>query len=90
MPEIDNLLASLAREPVSPALDGMDARVLARIGERPSPGGAGFGMAAVIAAVLIGIVGGGVPAVTAQARPSLAPLGPSAALTPAALLTGVR
>lgn len=88
MDDIDSALARLADAPVPPALEGLEARVLARISTRPQVRGAGIGIGVVtIAALAIGMAGAGVPA-TASAVAPLAPLGGSSALAPSTLLSG--
>ena len=88
MDDLDGALARLAGAPVPVALDGMEARVFARIGARQSARGAGVGIGAVtIAALVIGMVGGGVPA-TASGVSRLAPLGGTSTLAPSTLLAG--
>lgn len=88
MDDIDSALARLAGAPVPAALDGLEARVLARIGTRPMAREAGIGIGVVtIAALAIGVAGAGVPA-TASAVSPLAPLGGSSALAPSTLLAG--
>ena len=88
MDDLDGALARLAGAPGPLALDGIEARVLARIGARPTARGAGIGIGTVaIAALAIGMVGGGVPA-TARSVPSLALLGGASMLAPSTLLAG--
>lgn len=87
MNEIDEALARLARAPVPSALDGLEARVLARITTpRAAQAGMGVGLVA-IAALAIGMVGAGVPA-SPGATASLSPLGMSSPLAPSTLLAG--
>ena len=86
MDDLDRALAKLAGTPAPAALDDMSARVLARIGARPTTHAAGLGIGAVaLAAWVIGMAGAGVPA-TASAGASLAPLGGVSPLAPSTLL----
>lgn len=87
MDDLDRALARLAGAPVPAALDGIETRVLARIGARPTARGAGIGIGVVmIAALAMGMAGAGEPA---SARgPSLAPLGGASPLAPSTLLIG--
>lgn len=69
MDELDRALARLAGAPAPAALDGIETRVLARIGSRPVVRQAGIGLGVVTAAALaIGIVGAELPA---AARPTV-------------------
>lgn len=86
MDDLDRALARLADAPLPPALDAVEARVLARIEARPAPRHSGIGLAAVtLAALAIGIVGADLPAAASPAA-SLAPLGGDLALAPSTLL----
>lgn len=85
MDEIDAALSRLAQAPVPPALDGLEARVFARISAAPpSRTGLGVGVIAV-AALAIGMAGAGIPAAAGTAAP-LSPLGPGSPLAPSTLL----
>lgn len=87
MHELDRALARLAGAPVPAELDGIEARVLARIGARPTVRGAGIGLGVVtITALAMGMASAGVPA--AAREPSLAPLGAASPLAPSTLLMG--
>jgi hypothetical protein len=86
MEDLDRALARLADAPAPAALDDIDARVLARIGARPSTRAAGLGIGAVaVAALVIGMAGAGLP-VSARAGATLAPLGGVSPLAPSTLL----
>lgn len=86
MNDLETMLAKVARAPL-PALDGIDAAVLARIAARPDASTrTGLGAMTVLVALGIGIAGAGVP--TAQAVSPLAALGPAATLAPSTLLVG--
>lgn len=89
MSDLDRALARLAGAPAPAALDGIEARVLARIASRPAvrQAGLGVGAAITIAALAIGMIGADLPA-TASPTPSLAPLGGDSPLAPSALLAG--
>ncbi len=89
MDDLDRALARLAGAPAPAALDELEARVLARIGTRPTVVRAkfGIGFATTIAALAIGVVGAGMPAAAGQAA-SLGPLGGSSPLAPSTLLIG--
>ncbi len=88
MDDLDAMLMRLAQAPVPASLDGIEARVLARIGARPAVRvGMGVGAMTIAAALVIGVVGAGVPAKSASAA-SLSPLGPVSPLAPSTLLLG--
>ena len=88
MDDIDEALTRLARAPV-PALDGIEARVLAQIGmPRASRGGFGVG-AITVAALAIGMIGSGFPASPSTAAP-LSPFGANSPLAPSTLLAGAQ
>ncbi len=89
MDDLDRALARLADAPVPVALDGIETRVLARIGAQSTAryAGAGFGAVAVVA-LMIGMVGAELPATASPAAASLTPLGGTSALAPSTLLTG--
>lgn len=86
MDDLDRTLARLAEAPAPPALDVVEARVLARIGAPPSARTGALGLAAVtLAGLAIGLVGADFPAAASPA-PSFSPLGGSMALAPSTLL----
>lgn len=88
MDDLDRTLTRLASAPVPAALDGIEARILARIGARPVVRLTGLGVGMVTAAALaIGMVGAELTA-TASPAVSLAPLGGTSPLAPSALLVG--
>lgn len=90
MDDLDRALARLAGAPTPTALDGIETRVLARIGTRPvvRQTGIGIGIGVVtVAALAIGMIGAELPA-TAGPAVSLAPLGGASPLAPSALLIG--
>lgn len=89
MDNLDAMLTKLAQAPVPASLDGIEARVLARIGARPvARASAGVGTVTIAVALVMGIVGAGVPAREAGAVTSLSPLGPRSPLAPSTLLAG--
>lgn len=88
MDDLDAMLMRLAQAPVPASLDGIEARVLSRIAARPAVRvGMGFGAMTIAAALVMGMVGAGVPAKPASAA-SLSPLGPVSPLAPSTLLLG--
>ena len=89
MDDLDALLARLAHAPLPPALDNLEARVLARIAAQPAVRSEfGFGAVAIGAAMTMGVAGAGVPAAPVFAVSTLAPLGPNSPLAPSVLLMG--
>lgn len=90
MSDLDAMLTRLAQAPVPTSLEGMEARVLARIAARPVASAAGIGVGAmtIAAALAMGIVGAGVPARHAEVMSPLSPLGPVSPLAPSTLLVG--
>lgn len=89
MDDIDEALTRLARAPVPAALDGLEARVLARIAT-PRASRVGIGMGAItIGALAIGVIGAGVPASPSAATP-LSPFGANSPFAPSTLLAGAR
>jgi hypothetical protein len=88
MDDLDAVLMRLAQAPVPASLDGIEARVLARIAARPAVRvGMGIGAMTIAAALVMGMVGAGVPAKQASAA-SLSPLRPVSPLAPSTLLLG--
>ena len=87
MDDVDRALVRLADVPASTALDDMEARVLARISAGSAPRTGLHVGAVIVAALAIGVAGGGVPA-TASAPASLSPLTGDSPLAPSTLLTG--
>ena len=89
MNDLDRALTRLADAPLPVALDGLDARVLARVGTGASArrAGLGFGVVITAAALAVGVIGAGVPA-AARPTASLAPLGGGSPLAPSTLLLG--
>ena len=86
MNDLDEMLTKLAMAPVPADLDGMEVRVLARIAARPLAHiGMGVGAMTIATALVMGIVGAGVPARQANA---MSPLGPVSPLSPSTLLLG--
>ncbi|MBI0476949.1 hypothetical protein D9601_16470 [Sphingomonas sp. MA1305] len=89
MDDLDAVLTRLARAPVPASLDGIEARVLARIAARPAArAGMGLGAMTIAVALGMGILGAGVPAKEASAASTLSPLGPVSPLAPSTLLVG--
>jgi hypothetical protein len=89
MDDLDAALARLAHAPLPPALDNLEARVLARIAAQPAVrAGFGFGAATIGAAMIMGVVGASLPAAPAYAVSTLTPFGPSSPLAPSTLLLG--
>ena len=87
MDDLDRALARMADLPAPTALDDMEARVLARISAGPAPRTGLHVGAVVIAALAIGMAGGGVPATATEAA-SLSPLTGDLPLSPSTLLAG--
>lgn len=88
MDDIDRALARLACAPVPAGLDGLEARVLARIGTRPIARQTGLGVGVIAgAALVIGMVGASLPS-TASAVAPLSPLSGNSPLAPSTLLAG--
>jgi hypothetical protein len=89
MNDLDAMLTKLAMAPVPDDLDGMEAKVLARIAARPLARiGMGVGAMTIATALVMGIVGAGVPTRQASAMSPLSPLGPMSPLSPSTLLLG--
>ena len=89
MNDLDEMLTKLAMAPVPADLDGIEARVLARIAARPRARiGMGVGAMTIGIALVMGIVGAGVPIRQASALSPLSPLGPVSPLSPSTLLVG--
>lgn len=89
MDDIDEALTRLARAPVPAALDGLEARVLARIAT-PRSSRAGIGIGAItLSALAIGMIGAGFPASPSTAA-SLSPFGANSPFAPSTLLAGAR
>jgi hypothetical protein len=89
MDDLDEVLLRLAREPVPASLNGIEARVLARIAARPAVrAGMGVGAMTIAAALVMGIFGAGFPAREAHTVSALSPLGPVSPLAPSTLLIG--
>lgn len=87
MDDLDALLTRLAQAPVPTSLDGMEARIFARIAARPARARIGIGSAAIAVALGMGVVGAGVPARETSVSP-LSLLGPVSTLAPSTLLGG--
>ena len=88
MDDLDKALARLADAPAPAALNGIEARVLARIGTRPVVRQAGLGLGVVmVAGLAMGVIGAELPA-SASPAVSLAPLGGASPLAPSSLLIG--
>lgn len=88
MDELDAVLMRLAQAPVPSGLEGIEAQVMARIASQPAVRvGAGIGAMTIAAALIMGMVGAGMPAKQASAA-SLSPLGPVSPLAPSTLLLG--
>ena len=87
MDHIDRALARLADLPAPTTLDDMEARVLARISAGPAPRTGLHVGAVIVAALAIGVAGGGVPA-TATKAASLSPVTGGSPLAPSTLLAG--
>lgn len=87
MNDIDEALRMLAR---APAPAGLEERVLARIAAQPAPRtGLVSGALTMAAALVMGMIGAGLPGHSAAAMSPLAPLGPNSPLAPSTLLAGV-
>ena len=89
MDDVDRALARLANVPVPTALDGVEARVFARISAGPASRTGLHVGAVIVAALAIGLIGGGVPA-TAREPVLLSPLIGGSPFAPSTLLTGTR
>ncbi len=88
MDDLDRALARLADAPAPAALNGIEARVLARIGTRPVVRQTGLGLGVVtVAALAMGMIGAELPA-SASPAVSLTPLGGASPLAPSSLLIG--
>lgn len=89
MNDLDALLSKLAMAPEPAGLDGMEARVLARIAAQPMARvGMGVGVMTVAVALVMGVLGAGVPVRQAGAMSPLFPFGPASPLAPSTLLVG--
>ena len=89
MDDLDTMLMRLAQAPMPASLDGIEAKVLARIAARPTARvGFGIGAVTIAAALIMGIFGAGIPAKQAGASSPLSPLGPVSPLAPSTLLVG--
>jgi len=89
MNDLDAMLSKLAMAPVPASLDGMEARVLARIAAQPmARSGMGVGAMTIAVALVMGVLGAGVPVKDASAMSPLFPLGPVSPLAPSTLLVG--
>ena len=89
MDDLDAVLTRMAHAPVPASLDGIEARVLARIAARPTArAGMGIGAMTIAAALVMGAFGAGFPAREAGAVSALSPLGPVSPLAPSTLLVG--
>lgn len=90
MDDLDAILTRLARAPVPASLDGMEAKVLARIAARPAASvSIGAGALAIAVAIGMGVAGAGVPSKETGTF-SLSPLGPVFPFAPSTLLGGAR
>jgi hypothetical protein len=85
--DLDAILMRLAQAPMPAGLEEMEDRVLARIASRPARASMGLGFVTIAAALVMGILGAGMPVREASAA-SLAPLGPVSPLAPSTLLVG--
>jgi hypothetical protein len=86
---MDDLLDQLSKQPVHPALDRMDAFVLARIATQNTRSALRqlqLGIAAATLAIAMGVAGGELGQTRAEAAASLSPLGPASPLAPSTLL----
>ncbi|KHL25370.1 hypothetical protein PK98_01200 [Croceibacterium mercuriale] len=91
MQDLDQMLARLTAEPDHAGLQGIEAAVLARLGEPPRATlGFGIGAVIVLSSLGLGVVSAGSPAITIEAEGQVAPLGLGTALAPSALLAGTR
>jgi len=87
MDDLDAMLVRLAEGPVPSNLDGLEARVLARIAARPAVG-VGLGSMTIAVALVMGIVGAELPVRHASAAAPLSQFGSVPALAPSTLLVG--
>ena len=89
MDDLDAMLTRLAQTPLLSSVDAIEARVLARIAARPvASASMGIGAMTTAAALVLGIVGAGIPAREARATTPLSPFGPTSPLAPSTLLVG--
>lgn len=90
MDDLDGALARLARDRVPDRLSSIDGLVLSRVAGHSFAGDDqpfGFRVAAIAAALVLGVAAGMLPAERAGAEGSLAPFGGAAELAPSSLLT---
>lgn len=93
MDDLERKLGQLARAPVDPRLDNLEAAVMRGILVERGSGRAGTGTAYLVAfatALLVGITGGLMNEGSVGTRESVAPLGVPSALAPSSLLLDAR
>lgn len=91
MRDLDQMLARVAAESDHVGLQGIEAAVLARLGEPPrATVGLGIGTAIVLASLGLGVVSAGTPAMPAEGGAQFASLGLSTSLAPSTLLVGAQ
>lgn len=89
MNDLNAMLARLAEEPLPTNFEGLEARVLARItAPHAMRVSAAMGGVTIAAALVMGVVGAGIPAKQVRAVSLLSPLGPAPELAPSTLLSG--
>lgn len=89
MDDLDAALMRLANAPVPTSLDGLESMVLGRIAAQPvARAGIGLGAMSIAVALVMGVLGAGLPAREASAISPLSPLGPVSPLAPSTLLAG--
>lgn len=89
MDDLDTMLVRLAEGPMPANLDGLEARVLARIAAQPRAGvGVGLGSMTIAVALVMGIAGAELPVRHTSAAAPLSQFGSVPALAPSTLLVG--
>ena len=89
MNDLDTMLLRLASAPVPDGLNGMEARVRARItAQSGARVGVGFGAMTIGAALVLGVIGAGLPSSEVRAMSPLTYLGQVSSLAPSTLLVG--
>jgi len=87
---MENIDEALRRLALAPVLAGLEDRVLARIAAQPAARtGLGLGALTITGALVMGMIGAGVPGRPAAAMSPLAPLGLQSPFAPSTLLAGV-
>jgi len=89
---LDELLATIATDPIDARLDRLEPAVMAAIArhDRPTAGAVGWQAAAVVLSLGIGTVVGGTSATAARPSDAMSVFTPEATLAPSNLLGGSR